>query len=49
MSTYRIGKERAVFALAEALKTRVYAPVAKQRVLRLLHLSKEWLNMLTTD
>lgn len=49
MSTYHIGKERAVFALAEALNTRVYAPLSKQRVLRLLQLSDDWLNMLTTN
>lgn len=49
VNTYHIGKERAVFALAEALGSQVYATAAKQQTLRRLELPSTWLQRLTDD
>lgn len=46
-SSYHIGKERAYFGAATALGWKIWVPPTKQRVLSLLSLPQEWMDLLT--
>ena len=46
-SSYHIGKERAYFGAAAALQWKIWVTPAKRRVLNMLHLPKEWMELLT--
>eukprot|EP00775_Hariotina_reticulata_P012755 gene12755-12884_t len=49
VGSYHIGKERAYLGAAQALGIQVYAPASKRRVLELLDLPSQQLQLLTAD
>lgn len=49
VGSYHIGKERAYLGAAHALGWRIHCPPAKRRLLRLLGLPQQWLDLVTPD
>lgn len=48
-SSYHIGKERAYLGAAKILNWKVWVPPSKRKVLNILDLPQEWMELLTND